>query len=46
MKTLTVILNFFGIRTPKQRRSTKNRSEGQKRGWAKRKAKNVPHDVQ
>ena len=47
MTLLTKILNFFGIRTPKQRRSAANRSAGQKRGWVKRKAKAaVPQDVQ
>lgn len=46
VKTIVAILNFFGIRTPKQRQSTTNRSEAQKKAWVKRKAKDVPHDVQ
>lgn len=46
MKTITAILNFLGIRTKKQKQVTANRSAGQKAGWVKRKAKEVPHDVQ
>lgn len=44
MKTLVRILNALGIKTPKQRRSTANRSAAQKAAWVKRKA--VPHDIQ
>jgi hypothetical protein len=46
MTLLTKILNAIGIRTPRQRRSTANRSAAQKQAWVKRKAKEVPHDVQ
>lgn len=46
MKTLTAILNFFGIRTAKQKASTARRSAGAKAGWAKRKVKHPQDDVQ
>lgn len=47
MKTIIALLNFFGIRTARQRAITANRSAGAKMGWAKRKAKpEVPHDIQ
>ena len=37
MKTLIAILNFLGIRTPRQRAIKVHRSEGAKKGWVKRK---------
>jgi hypothetical protein len=47
MKTLTAILHFFRSLSPRRRQIHANRSEGAKRGWAKRKAKiDVPHDIQ
>lgn len=49
MKIFTAILNFFRIRTSRQREISAHRSEGARKGWAKRKAKpkpEVPHDVQ
>ena len=46
MKTVTAILNFFGIRTKKQKQATANRSAAQKAAWVKRKTKEVAHDVQ
>lgn len=36
MKVLTSILNLFGFSTARQREITAHRSEGAKRGWAKR----------
>lgn len=46
MKAIVRILNALGIKTPKQKQSTANRSAAQKAAWVKRKSNEVPHDVQ
>jgi len=46
MKILIAILNFFGIRTPRQRAIAAHRSVGARKGWEKRKAHEVPQDIQ
>lgn len=50
MKTLTALFwALIDLLDPERARRMeihKHRSEGAKKGWAKRKAKEVPHDIQ